>query len=272
MALGSNHPHRPAGSRSSGPALAAAWLPPCDGGKTAGSNEEFQKAWSMPRSKWNNAPRARRGQFDQKREDILRVAARIFCEQGFDKTTVDDIAAALNVTKPTIYYYWGNKDVILEEIRKSLFETINQGLEQARSEGRTGREQLSLLIDTYVDSVTGDFGRCVMLNENRLRTSKPANKSGFPKKFNADVEKVIAEGQADGSISDEDAHMMAYVLFGALNWIAFWYRSNARYSAPQIAKHFKRILMTGFEPRSPKPRSAGSHARRKTKAAAKSTA
>ncbi len=60
---------------------------------------------------------------DLKREAVIRAAARAFSERGYHNTSIDEIAAALNVTKPTIYYYVANKEQL-------LLECILTGLER----------------------------------------------------------------------------------------------------------------------------------------------
>ncbi len=54
----------------------------------------------------------------RKQHAILRAAARLFCERGFDRTRLTDIADALNITKPSLYYYIGNKEGILIAIQR----------------------------------------------------------------------------------------------------------------------------------------------------------
>ena len=61
-----------------------------------------------------------------KREAVIRAAARAFNARGYHNTSLDDIAAALEVTKPTIYYYVANKEQL-------LFECFCAGLEQIRA-------------------------------------------------------------------------------------------------------------------------------------------
>src|SRR5260221_10847116 len=46
-------------------------------------------------------------------ETILQAATRLFIEQGFDGTSMYDIADALGVTRTAVYYYYKNKEAIL---------------------------------------------------------------------------------------------------------------------------------------------------------------
>ena len=65
-------------------------------------------------SPWPVRKTSRRSR-DSKREAVIRAAARAFNARGYHNTSIDEIAAALNVTKPTIYYYVANKEQLLLE-------------------------------------------------------------------------------------------------------------------------------------------------------------
>jgi hypothetical protein len=51
---------------------------------------------------------------DAKRENILRVAERLFHERGYADTTIEQIVSELGVAKPYVYYYFRNKQEIFE--------------------------------------------------------------------------------------------------------------------------------------------------------------
>ena len=61
-----------------------------------------------------------------KREAVLRAAVRMFNAHGFHATSLDDVAASLGISKPTIYHYLGNKEQV-------LIECVTRGLEPLRS-------------------------------------------------------------------------------------------------------------------------------------------
>src|ERR1700730_17386237 len=73
-----------------------------------------------------------------KKQAILRAAARLFRERGFAQTRLTDIAHALNITKPALYYYVGNKEEILITIQRMGLE---QMLERFRRAGRRQQDR-----------------------------------------------------------------------------------------------------------------------------------
>jgi hypothetical protein len=63
------------------------------------------------------------------------------------------------------------------------------------------------------------------------------------------LRRLIKEGQLDGSIRKCDPKMTAFALAGALNWIAYWYRSDEALSPAEIAKRFIDLFDLGLRPR-----------------------
>jgi AcrR family transcriptional regulator len=53
---------------------------------------------------------------DSKKELILNTALSLLAKNGFAKTTLDDIASALGMKKSSLYYYYQNKDALLQDV------------------------------------------------------------------------------------------------------------------------------------------------------------
>lgn len=86
---------------------------------------------------------------------------QLFNERGFNATSLDDVANALQVTKPTIYHYFENKDDILFECVKLGLESIRKAAEAVESAGGTGIERLTALMRDFAIIMTKDFRMCV---------------------------------------------------------------------------------------------------------------
>src|ERR1700751_1142135 len=84
-------------------------------------------------SPWRES-RERQHDREVKREAVIRAAAHAFNLKGYHNTSLDDIAAALEVTKPTVYYYVTNKEQL-------LYECFVAGIEQIRAAFREVRDQ-----------------------------------------------------------------------------------------------------------------------------------
>ena len=103
-------------------------------------------------------------QREAKRLAILRSAAKIFNERGFHRTSVADVAEALGVSKPFLYYYLQNKEDILFECSRIATEELHAVLDEVRKADLPGWPKLEMLFRGYAKVMTTDFGICLIRN------------------------------------------------------------------------------------------------------------
>ena len=200
-------------------------------------------------SPWQGRRKLRRDR-DLKRDAVVRAAARAFRERGFHNTSLDDIAAALDVTKPTIYYYVTNKEQL-------LFQCFRAGLGELRSACRTAREldaparaRLKAMLQGYAEAIASDFGWCMVSAEDQdLSPVMSRQIKSLKSEIDQAIRRLIREGIQDGSIGRCDPRMTAFALAGALNWIAHWYREDRSMTAAEIAETFVSLFENGLRPR-----------------------
>lgn len=187
---------------------------------------------------------------DWKRNAVIRAAARAFATRGYHNTSLDDLAAALNVTKPTIYSYVSSKEELLFECFRQGVDQILAGFEEAARAGGSGRERLMIVARHYAIAVTNDFGWCmVRLEEEGLSPTMSQKIKNLKSEIDQGLRHLLREGVADGSIRPCDQKMAAFALAGALNWIAHWHRANDALTPEQIAEHLREIFELGLAPR-----------------------
>lgn len=202
------------------------------------------RAQAQP-SPWPQAPE-REQQREAKRNAVLSTAAQMFNERGFHATSLDDIAARLQVSKPTLYYYVKNKDEILLECVKKGLHLILEGIEASRQAGGNAVDQLRACMQVYADIVTQPFGMCIIrIGDEEVpepnRTELRRMKSEIDQAFR----RLVAQGVQEGTLAPCDPKMTAFVIAGALSWIGRWYQSGGEYSAAQVAEQCIGTLMHG---------------------------
>lgn len=186
----------------------------------------------------------------EKREAVLHAAVRSFNEKGFHATSLDDVANALNVTKPTIYHYFANKDEILFECVRRGLDSIRHAAEAVESEGGGGLERLRRLMRDYAIIMTRDFGMCVTRTaDHELSGDSRAKFRALKREIDQTVRRVVEQGMADGSIAGGDPRLVTFTLTGALNWIAHWYDPRGTLGAEDVADAAVATLVGGLAPR-----------------------
>jgi AcrR family transcriptional regulator len=200
----------------------------------------------------------RKHERDVKREAVLLQAARSFTARGFHRTSLDDIAAELHVTKPTLYYYFTNKEQILYEcFRFGLGRLEDASRAQDRADW-SGRRRLVAYLRRYAEIILSDFGGCMALvRDNELGPGYRARIKRLKSEIDRRIRDLVAAGMADGSIARGDPKLTAFALAGALNWAAHWYRPAGELSPSRIAQLLTNLFVRGMAPRSSARRGAG---------------
>lgn len=201
-----------------------------------------------PADAWRG--RRRRRDHGSKRDAVIRTAARAFDERGYHNTSLDDIAAALGVTKPTVYYYVANKEQLLFECFRAGLEPIRAALRRAEATPGTGRDRLREVIRDYAVAIASEYGWCMVRAEHQdLGTELSSQVKALKSEIDRGIRRLLQAGIADGSVAVQDPKLAAFAIAGSLNWIAHWYRAGRSLSAEQVAEAFVQFLELGLAPR-----------------------
>ena len=185
-----------------------------------------------------------------KRSAVLRTAVQMFNERGFHQTSLDDVAARLGVSKPTIYHYLGNKDQVLLECVTIGLAQLLTAADSARQVPGTGADRLTSFLRRYAEVNMDDFGRCVIrTSEEALAPDSRRQFRALKRKIDAALRELIEEGMADGSVAPGDPRMLGFALAGALNWPARWHDPAGTQSTEALADQLVAWLAQGFIPR-----------------------
>jgi AcrR family transcriptional regulator len=186
----------------------------------------------------------------EKRDAVLRAAVRMFNARGYHATSLDDVAASLGISKPTIYHYLGNKEQVLTECVSRGVEPLRLAAEAAKSEPGSGLERLRRFLLHYARTNMDDFGRCMVRTGDELLSPEGAAQIRARKRDIDDaLRTLIADGAADGSIAPVDVKMTAFALAGALNWPARWHDPAGPMTPDAIAAALVDVLIGGLAPR-----------------------
>jgi AcrR family transcriptional regulator len=187
---------------------------------------------------------------ERKRSALLRAAVRLFNERGFGRTSLEDVASALGVTKPTIYHFLGNKDrVLLECITRGLSE-LREAADVAAAASGSAQSRLQQFLVTYARINMTDFGRCTIRTQYQDLTPESATIfRSLKRQVDHALRSLLRDAMAEGALAQTDIGMTAFTVAGALNAPAYWFDPNGAKSADQIAVEMVDILMAGLASR-----------------------
>ncbi len=169
---------------------------------------------------------------DRTRRRILQAAIRLFAKHGFHAVSVDEIVGLAKVNKRMVYHYFGSKDALFESALSEVYKRIEEIEFHAIERGRSPREKLSRLLESYFEFLDHEpeFTRLLqwenlekgrhLTKENHLLTKNP-----FLERFRAIVQDGVATGEFRADLNVP--HLMIHFI-----GLCFIYHSN-RFSLSQ---------------------------------------
>jgi TetR/AcrR family transcriptional regulator, cholesterol catabolism regulator len=188
------------------------------------------------------------------RQEILRTAARLFQQRGYDATSMNDVAAALKLSKGGLYHHFQSKDEILFEIMNHAMEITQERVLAPVRIIADPEDRLRALIRLHIEVVLSPRDReiTVMLHENHpLPPALHKRINSRKKEYIHFVESLIAEvqmkaqrtRQAKFAVSPRAA---AFALLGMINWIYQWYKPEGELQANNLAPQFTELVFGGI--------------------------
>ncbi|MGH9392627.1 MAG: TetR/AcrR family transcriptional regulator [Terriglobales bacterium] len=186
----------------------------------------------------------------ESRRDILRTAARLFQERGYDATSMQDIASALNFSKAALYHHFESKEAILFQIMSYGMDVFEEKVVQAVSGVSDPEERLRACIAHHVELVLSGRDReiTVILHENRTLPADAGRQINNRKKaYVVYLANLVGEVQARRGVAKPrvSPQVAAFALLGMINWMYQWYRTEGNLGEAQIAAQYTALFFEG---------------------------
>jgi TetR/AcrR family transcriptional regulator len=183
----------------------------------------------------NAVARPRAANYTDKRAAILHEAAVLFADQGYDRTSIADIARALGVSKALFYHYYSSKDALLFDIIRTHLLALIDVTERAAGNHNQPEVRLSntvqAILECYRDA---DAEHRVQINDmKRLSEDKVHELRGLERQL-VQLLSGIVSGMAP-DLSPARITVLTMSIFGTLNWKFMWFRENGAISRDDYA-------------------------------------
>ena len=195
------------------------------------------------------ASRETRG--DRTRAAIIQAASERFAEQGYDATTLADVAADAGVSGPSVAFHFGNKDGLLAAVMDQYFAALLVGVEEAAASPGSPRDRLQAFVEFWVRSHEGAFDLfSVFATQGGWRRieseSGEAIRNGY-RKVNAVVDRLIDDMKSEGTARKEvSTRLVRDSLLGASEWVMRGrLHTTTRPDYDRIARDLLNIVIDG---------------------------
>lgn len=193
-------------------------------------------------------PAPRRGRPGHDQATVLRRAIDLFNRQGYDATSMGDLAKELGFTKSAIYHHVPSKSHLLEQALNEALDGLSDALAAASAEtGVTAYERLRHAVRRGVTVLVDHLPAVTLLL--RVRGNSEAELEALRRRREIDdalaqmVEAAVEEGALR---NDLPPRLISRLLFGMVNSLVEWVRPDGRYDAEALADAITTVAFDGL--------------------------
>jgi TetR/AcrR family transcriptional regulator len=181
-------------------------------------------------------PRGRAQGYDDQREQILARAARLFARRGYTATSMNEVAEACGVSKPSLYHYVRDKHQLLVEIAEAHIARLAALVDEVAAETHAPEERLRRLIAAFLAVYAGAQAEHRVLTED-VKFLRPADRRRIldgERKVVAAFADTIAEARPELRDAALDKPL-SMLLFGMMNWMFTWLKPRGALTHAEMA-------------------------------------
>ncbi len=189
---------------------------------------------------------------EKTRSDILTTAAKLFRDQGYQATTMQQIARAARLEAGSIYYHFTSKEQILAEVLdigvRSLYVELKTLIEEAEAGGAPFRETLGRLVETHLRFLLtkSDFTSANIRNYPMLPEELRAPHRRLRHAYAGLWQHFLTRASETGALREDIAlRSMSRFILSAMNWTVEWYDAG-RYPVGALSKRMTKLLLDGM--------------------------
>lgn len=176
-----------------------------------------------------DTPPTRRGRPGHDQQSVLRAAIELFNRQGYDATSMGDLARELGLTKSAIYHHVPSKEHLLERALDEALDALTSALDLIRADGSaTPDARLRAAVRASVVVLANHLPAVTLLL--RVRGNTPAEQRALARRREIDhrLAEMVREAADAGAIRDDvDPLVISRLIFGMVNSLTEWLRDSS---------------------------------------------
>jgi len=181
-----------------------------------------------------------------RREELTRIAARLFAEQGYQGTSLSDLAEELGVQKPSLYHHIASKEDLLWAVASEGAAAFHAALDAVPAEAPASeRVRLALRAHLGVVAAQLDIATVFVREWRHLEGERRELFLAERRRYEERIRRLFREGVEEGDLrTDLDVATAALLFLSAANWAYTWLRPGA--DTDELADRLYAALLDGM--------------------------
>ncbi|WP_067820367.1 TetR/AcrR family transcriptional regulator [Actinomadura kijaniata] len=186
----------------------------------------------------------------ERREHLVRLAAELFAEKGYQATTVRNIADEAGILSGSLYHHFDSKESIVDEILAGFFNEIMSAYRKVIDEGKDPRETIAGLVRIAFGTLE-PHRAAITVMQNDWNHLKSVERFAYLTRSEDEVERMwvdtIKAGQEQGLFRPDIDPKLTYRMIRDTVWVAVrWFRPGGRLDSQGLADHYLKVMFDGI--------------------------
>ena len=181
-----------------------------------------------------------------RRQEIIDAAAEIFAAKGYDATSIQDIAEAVDILKGSLYYHIDSKEDLLFEVIQEVHESGLERLEALEKSTAPALDRIADFVRLHVEYNAHALIKIAVFFHD-FRSLKGERRKTIVEErdvYDHRLRDLIRQGQEEGSICPGiDPKIGAFAILGMMNWMYQWYNPSGEQSPAELADEFAQMAV-----------------------------
>jgi TetR/AcrR family transcriptional regulator len=184
---------------------------------------------------------------DGVRLEILRSAATAFRRSGYHGTNMIQIADAVGMTKSNLYNYFKTKEDILFFCHQYGMARLLKTFDRIDRKPYPPEVKLRRLIAEFIHLMVDELdGEILALEAKELTGARLRRVIAMRDKLDRCMRRTIANGVKSGSFRQMDPKLVAFTIWGAMNWIPRWFKPSGPAGSVEISDAMVDCFLDGM--------------------------
>ena len=186
---------------------------------------------------------------DDKRSQILNTAARVFARDGFDRTSMNQIADACGISKANIYHYYRGKDALLFGLLEGYLCELRDRVLQADDPSLPTEARFTLALREVLRAYQGadDHHRLQVSGVDALPDDQQETLRGYQRTLVTHFSSLLKQIAPDRLADKKSLRDATMSVFGMLNWYFMWNAGAGTKAREDYAQFVSDLTLNGLK-------------------------
>lgn len=184
-----------------------------------------------------------------RRDQILATAQKMMRSNGYQGTSMRDIAAALQIEAASLYNHISSKEEILRSTCFGMAAKFQTGIQEVNDIYFNAEEKLRMAVKNHIQILTENLNASFVFIHEWRNLADDARKEFVVLRddYEKELRKILVNGEEEGLFNEVNNKFAVLTILSSINWVVEWYRPDGEMTSDQIASKLTDFILSGLK-------------------------